>query len=407
MGQRNKSGDLFFRNQKVDAMEKHEIFVICGTQIRDMTYELCRRAGLAEIIRTSCRKENPLVALKPNLVGPIPASEGATTHPEIAESVIGYLREHGFQNLVLMESSWVGDKTSDALLVTGFGELSRKLKVPFWDLQSDRSVPLKCAGMTLNVCRKALDADFLINLPVMKGHCQTRMTCALKNLKGCIPASEKRRFHRMGLHEPIGHLSAGLKQGFILADAICPDLTFEDGGNPVSLNRLMCAVDPVLMDAYACRLIGLEEDSVPYIRIASECGVGERDLSRAEVITLLEKRENGSTTYTLGDQPVSSWNGDFRQILKIREVVCELDSCSACYGTLVPVLHHLEEEGILKDLPGKLCIGQGYRGKKGKIGIGSCTSGFDLSLPGCPPSARDMEAFLKSIIEGRSAKGGH
>ena len=32
--------------------------------------------------------------------------------------------------------------------------------------------------------------DFLINVPVMKGHCQTKITCALKNMKGLIPNSE-------------------------------------------------------------------------------------------------------------------------------------------------------------------------------------------------------------------------
>ena len=293
MDQWYERADHFLRDQEISAMDQNEIFVISGEQITSMAYELCLRADLAGRIRSSCGGKNPLIALKPNLVGPIPASDGATTHPQIVEGVIRYLRSEGLQNLVLMESSWVGDKTEDALLVTGFGELSRKLGVPFRDLQADRSVPVDCAGMKLNVCRKALEADFLINLPVMKGHCQTRMTCALKNMKGCIPGSEKRRFHRMGLHEPIGHLSAGLKQGFILADAICPDLTFEDGGNPVTLNTLLCAVDPVLLDAYACRLIGLKEESVPYIRIASECGVGKRDLSAAKVTHFLEKRENG------------------------------------------------------------------------------------------------------------------
>ena len=27
------------------------------------------------------------------------------------------------------------------------------------------------------------DLDFMINVPVMKGHCQTKITCALKNMK--------------------------------------------------------------------------------------------------------------------------------------------------------------------------------------------------------------------------------
>ena len=208
----------------------------------------------------------------------------------------------------------------------------------------------------------------------------------------------------MGLHEPIGHLSAGLKQGFILADAICPDLTFEDGGNPVQMDRMLCGVDPVLLDAYACSMIGIEEEAVPYIRIAEECGVGTRDISRAKIKVFLEKKKDNRITYTKTDQLPEDLCIDYRQILKVKEVVNEWDSCSACYGTLVPVLHRLAQEGLLRDIPAKLCIGQGYRGKSGVLGIGSCTSHFETSLEGCPPSADQMERFLRDVIE--RARGG-
>ncbi len=378
-------------------MEQAKIIVIGGKEMARMAYELCTLAGLAEDIRSCAVKPEPLIAMKPNLVGPIPAGDGATTHPEIVEGVTAYLRDHGFQNLILMESSWVGDKTSDALLVTGFGALSKRLGIPFFDLQSDRSVPTDCAGMKIRICKKALEADYLINLPVMKGHCQTRMTCALKNLKGCIPNAEKRRFHSMGLHEPIGHLSAGLKQGFILAVAICPDLTFEDGGNPVQMDLMLCSYDPVLLDTYACSLVGVKPESVPYIRIAEQCGVGESSLSREMISCFLEKKTDEGITYVKTDQLPDPQGSHSRQILRVKERVCELDSCSACYGTLIPVLHRLEQEGLLEKLPHRLCIGQGYRGKTGSVGIGNCTAAFDVSLPGCPPTAEEMERFLRSI----------
>ncbi len=381
-------------------MDQEEIMVVCGSRIGEMTYELLRRSGLSELIRERFRDKDPLIALKPNLLGPIPASLGATTHPEIAGSVIGYLREEGFGRIVVMESSWVGDRTSDSLLVTGFGELCDRLEVPFWDLQQDEAVPVDCAGMTLNICQRALEADFLINLPVMKGHCQTGMTCALKNMKGCIPGGEKRRFHRMGLHEPIGHLSAGIRQDFILADAICPDLNFEDGGNPVALNRLILARDPVLLDAFSLRQIGLEDGSVPYIRIAERSGVGSADLSKARITTLMEKTVQGECVYLESGGEWSSlpWHGERDRILKVKEMVCDVDSCSACYGTLIPVLHRLEEEGLASALPGQLCIGQGFRGRTGRIGIGNCTARFDTFLKGCPPDECQIEQFLRSLM---------
>ena len=42
---------------------------------------------------------------------------------------------------------------------------------------------------------------------LLKDHCQAAVTCALKNHKGVIPNSEKRRFYTLGLHKPTAHLN--------------------------------------------------------------------------------------------------------------------------------------------------------------------------------------------------------
>lgn len=74
---------------------------------------------------------------------------------------------------------------------------------------------MQCGDMELQICECAKKVDFMINVPVMKGHCQTKITCALKNMKGLLPNKEKRHFHAMGLHRPIAHLGLGIHQDFI------------------------------------------------------------------------------------------------------------------------------------------------------------------------------------------------
>lgn len=363
------------------------INVIYGTEYREMARRLCEICGLSERIPG----KDASIAIKPNLLGPIPAEEGATTHPEVVEGIIIYLREHGFHNIQIMEGSWVGDKTSDSILVCGYDQLCEKYHVPFIDLQKDTHSLVDCAGLDLEICDAPRKADFLINVPVLKGHCQTRMTCALKNMKGCLPNSEKRHFHRMGLHDPIGHLSVGLHQDFILVDSICGDLTFEDGGNPVQQDRLFAGFDPVLIDTFGCSLMGIDPRTVPYIGIAAAAGVGSMDLAHATV-----------TKINLGESGISDRKkAGMLSILAVKERVHDVDSCSACYGTLVPVLKRLEEEGLLDKIPGQIAIGQGYKGKTGApgaIGIGSCTAKFAHTLPGCPPKGEDMYRFLKSLV---------
>ena len=151
-----------------------------------------------------------------------------------------------------MEGSWVGDKTEESFEVCGYRMLSEQYGVPLIDAQKEKSMPVQCGDMELQICECAKKVDFMINVPVMKGHCQTKITCALKNMKGLLPNKEKRHFHAMGLHRPIAHLGLGIHQDFILVDNICGDLDFEDGGNPFIMNRLFAGLDPVLIDAYVC-----------------------------------------------------------------------------------------------------------------------------------------------------------
>src|SRR5690606_40350398 len=52
-----------------------------------------------------------LIGIKPNLVVPKPSHLGATTDPRIVIAIIEYLKTHGYHNIVILESSWVGDDT--------------------------------------------------------------------------------------------------------------------------------------------------------------------------------------------------------------------------------------------------------------------------------------------------------
>lgn len=391
-------------------MERNEIYVIYGKQYKAMTKEILKQAGLAALIGD----RNRLVGIKPNLLGQVKAEEGGTTHPCVVEGLIEYLQENGFHNAVILEGSWVGDSTEETVKYCGYDRICETYGIPFWDMQKEKGCKMDCKGLELNVCRRALQVDFLINVPVLKGHCQTRITCALKNMKGLIPNYEKRRFHRMGLHKPIGHLSAGIRQDFILADSICGDLTFEDGGNPVEQNRLIATRDPVLCDTYGCRLLDISPETVPYIGIAAKLGVGNCDLDQAKITTFFEKISENGPVYVCSaarDDEAGGWEEAARaayrcghgQLMKLAELAEAVDSCSACYGYLLPALQMLEREGLLKKLEEKICIGQGYRGKTGELGVGNCTGKFVHTVEGCPPTEHQIYEFLKGYLTGSAA----
>lgn len=424
-------------------MKKNQIFIKCGTEYKEMTKELLEACNLAgeiekkfekcglkvlsensgaglqqnsEKIITEAKFEtksslidnseaevdcfyssdsvenqnsefglyNMQIGIKPNLVAPMEAYWGGTTHPEVVAGIVEYLQEKGFSNLVIMEGSWVGDKTSESYEVCGFKSLCEKYNVPFLDMQKEKGVPVQCGDMTLNICKSVLDLDFLINVPVLKGHCQTKITCALKNMKGLLPNSEKRRFHALGLHDPIAHLGLAIHQDFIVVDNICGDLDFEDGGNPVEMNRVLAAVDPVLMDAYVCDMMYYLPEEVPYITKAAALGVGCADIRQAEIHAL-----DGNPGAPI---PKS------RKVVELAAAVEEVESCSACYGNLIPALDRLKQEDLLSNLTTRISIGQGYRNQKGILGIGHCTRHFTNHLEGCPPTEEEIYEFLKNYL---------
>ena len=85
------------------------IFIHYGTRMPEMTCTLMEAANVSARIKPSTH-----VVIKPNLVVSHPASDGATTHPEIVEGVIRYLKDHGVGNISIAEGAWVGDSTERA-----------------------------------------------------------------------------------------------------------------------------------------------------------------------------------------------------------------------------------------------------------------------------------------------------
>jgi len=360
-------------------MNKNQIYMIQGNNYKQMAMELLYNVDLAQDISD----KQKLIGIKPNLVLAKKAESGATTHPELVDAVITYLQENDFKNIVVLEGAWVGDLTSQAVRVNGIYDVCQKHNVPFWDLQKDDSIVCKSKSMDIRICKKVKQLDYLINMPVLKGHCQTTITCALKNLKGLIPNSEKRRFHTLGLHKPIAHLNSIIKQDFILVDNICGDLDFEEGGNPVTMNRLLAFKDAVLCDSFAAECMGYKPYDIEYIRIAEELGVGKGDTNKAQIISLNTQEENIKSKKST------------RRIEELAKYVEQKQACSACYGSLIYALDRLKDEGYLRKINEKIAIGQGYKGQSGKVGVGQCTSHFNKTIGGCPPKAVDIVEFLK------------
>lgn len=368
-------------------MKTNEILAIYGTDITKNTISLLESAQLDKFINN----KDARILLKPNLVIAGKAQNGCVTHPEIVRGVIEYLQNKGFKNIALIEGSWVGDDTDVAFRVSGIGKACEDYNVPYFNTKKDNYITIEADEHKFNVTERLANCDVLINLPVLKGHCQTLMTCALKNHKGLLSDREKRRFHAEGLHEPIAYLAKAVTtriKEFIVVDNICGDLDFEEGGNPVYTGRIFCCTDPVMCDSYVCSFMGYETSDVPYIEYASNIGVGNIDISNI-VISDINKSENNQKE-----------QGPSNKSAVLGKLIDSQNACSACYASLMGALNRLEEEGLLAEFNERICIGQGFRDNVCPgIGIGNCTLRNSDSLRGCPPSQADIYDFLLAHLK--------
>ena len=366
-------------------MKRNEIRKAYGSEYKENTRRLLDEAGLCGRIKD---RGNPGILIKPNLFSCVPAEFGATTHTGIIAGIMEYLLDNGLRDIVIAEGSWVGDRTEEAFDILGYRRLSEYYGVRLLDTKTDGFYTADCSGLSLKICNIVRETGFLINVPVLKGHCQTKVTCALKNMKGLIPDDEKRHFHTMGLHRPIACLNTHIRQDFIVTDHICGDPDFEEGGNPVQRDCVMAALDPVLNDAYAAQLLGYQPEEIEYIRLSQELGTGCADPAEAEIRTICgEEREELPRT---------------RRMLEVSYDVRDIDSCSACYSALTGALERLEKDGLSELLSDRICIGQGWAGKKGRLGVGNCTGDFEINIPGCPPDADAIYRKLRELAEYRA-----
>jgi uncharacterized protein (DUF362 family) len=364
-------------------MDKNEIFVIYGNQIKEMTQKLFKKANIEQLIPSKQSK----IGLKPNLVVSRTPEGGATTHTLIVIQIIEYLQTLGYSNIKIVESSWIGDSTKQAFKVNGYYEISKKYNVPLIDVKDDKYIKKTSNDITMEISQEIMNLDFLISIPVLKGHCQTLMTCALKNMKGCLSDHSKRLFHSLGLMKPIATLNHIKAADLVIVDSINGDLDFEEGGTPIQTNRMFIARDSVLCDTFAASLLGFKASDIEYITIAKELGVGTNNLDK------------GNITY-LNKPKVEDFSKPTGIVSHLAKQTSPDRACSACYGNLIHALKRLDETKHLH-LSKKICIGQGYKNitDNNLIGVGICTKNLGKSLKGCPPSAYDMIDFIKKNMD--------
>ena len=140
-------------------------------------------------------KEGDKVLLKPNLLAPGHPDKARTTHPSVVVAVANCVRQAG--GTVCVGDSPAIKAARLVAMTNGLLKACRQHNIPFVEFRN--SVEKKNLQGRLvksfQIAKEVAEADLVINIPKIKTHSLTTITCAVKNNFGCIVGLSKGQYH--------------------------------------------------------------------------------------------------------------------------------------------------------------------------------------------------------------------
>jgi uncharacterized protein (DUF362 family) len=215
------------------------------------------------------------VVIKPNLCYYWDYSTGQTTDPRFVGALIDVIRNKTSPDvgISIVESDASAMRCKYVFRMLGYEQLAKNHNVRLVNLSEDsfETVQVKAGKQSfkLPVAKTILQADLKINMPKIKYTIDPiKLTCALKNIFGCIPFPRKSRYHpRLG--ETIVAANKAMRFDLCVVDG-----NIVSGIQPRRLGLVMTSRDPVAIDAAAAKIAGLNPRSIKYLQLAQQEGLG-------------------------------------------------------------------------------------------------------------------------------------
>jgi uncharacterized protein (DUF362 family) len=234
------------------------------------------------------------VVIKPNLVVPMSAETGVTTHPEAVRALVDLALEAGALEVVIVEGGFGGANFA-ACGYDFFDNYDQRVRL--LDLNDEPlllvQVPGGLAYHQLYMPQVLLeDGVVFISAAKLKTHFHTHVTLTMKNLIGLAPIGEYRdpennwRFvmHHRGINQVIVDLNLLRTIDFAVVEGIWA--MEGDGpvtGNPVPMDIVLAGCNPVAVDRACLSATAIPQLAVKHLSYAARKGLGPSHTGQIEV----------------------------------------------------------------------------------------------------------------------------
>jgi uncharacterized protein (DUF362 family) len=354
-------------------------------------------------------KQGQTVVIKPNLVSEHGLKNGVkkggiVTDIRLIKALVDLLTPLAGKIIIAEGSSINRSETMKMFAHYGFNAIKDSYlgKVSLVDLNADECVEKDIPdGRRLekrNIPKTLLDADVIINVPVLKLHFAAGASLSIKNLQGAIPPLEKYKVHFFGLWQNLINTYKIIMPDLIIIDGLVGQEDFGPvSGSPRKMDLLIAGTNPVAVDAVALNTMGLTPWDSPPVLMAHYEGMGPVTWESIEVKGL--SVDDLSCSFK---RPVI--NLESGKCFKVHDG----NACPGCRGYLHFVLNKLRrpdplhEGDQLIDRPFKKDVNI-YIGPRSDASIdaeettvfmGMCqrhqAGRGGTYLPGCPPHAEEI-----------------
>jgi uncharacterized protein (DUF362 family) len=229
-----------------------------------------------------------VVVIKPNIAWDRTPEQAANTNPELVAEVVRQCWQAGAKKVAVTDVSC--NEAQRCFHRSGIqaAALAAGAEVILPDPERFRDVDL--GGVVLKtwpVFQPFLEADKVINLPIAKHHSLVGVTLGMKNWYGIL-GGQRNRLHQQ-IHQSLVDLASFMLPTVTILDGY--RVLLRNGPTGGSLEdvdtkkTVVASTDPVALDAWVAKAWwNLDPDSLPYLGMASNHGLGTIDYDKLRLV---------------------------------------------------------------------------------------------------------------------------